>query len=171
MTAHGVEESRRSHDDTTAETVDPVYAETTRLCERLHRRYLDVVRVALTRAGDDAITPAQALMLLDIGDDEVELRDLLDRGYYLATTATYNIRKLAECGYLEQNRSQRDRRMSRIRLTRRGQSLRDRLNNLDAERCRAFLDRPGMPEKLAVAADVLRELERSFFDQMSYRRF
>lgn len=151
--------------------IDPVYAETTRLCERLHRRYLDIVRIALSRAGDDAITPVQALMLLDLGEGEVEMRDLLDRGYYLSTTATYNIRKLAESGYLEQTRSQRDRRMSRIRLTRRGQQLRDRLESLDAERGRAFLSRPEMADKLATALEVLRELERSFFDQMSYRRF
>ncbi len=157
------------HEDAAA-ALDAVYVETTRLCERLHRRYLDIVRVALSRAGDDAITPVQALMLLDLGDGEVELRDLLDRGYYLSTTATYNIRKLAESGYLEQTRSQRDRRMSRLRLTRRGQALRDRLEDLDAERGRAFLSRPEMAEKLETTLEVLRELERSFFDQMSYRR-
>jgi DNA-binding MarR family transcriptional regulator len=151
-----------------APAIDPVYSEATRLCERLHRRYLDIVRLALSRAGDDAITPVQALMLVDVGDGEVELRDLLDRGYYLSTTATYNLRKLAECGYVEQTRSQRDRRMSRIRLTRRGQELRDRLESLDSERCQAFLDRPGMAEKLETAVEVLRELERSFFD---YRRY
>lgn len=149
---------------------DAVYAELTRLCERLHRRYLDIVRLTLSEAGDDAITPVQALMLAEMGDGEIELRDLLDRGYHLSTTATYNIRKLAECGYLEQTRSQRDRRMSRLKLTERGRVLRDRLNASDADRASQFLGRSGLPARVEAAIDVLRELERSYFEHMSYRR-
>ncbi len=151
--------------------IDAAYAELTRLCERLHRRYLDIVRLTLSEAGDDAITPVQALMLAEMGDGEVELRDLLDRGYHLSSTATYNIRKLSECGYLEQTRSQRDRRMSRLKLTERGRVLRDRLNASDSMNARQFLERPGLRERVGEAVAVLRELERSYFEHMSYRRF
>lgn len=159
-----------SGQDNPKPALDTVYAELTRLCERLHRRYLDIIRLTLSEAGDDAITPVQALMLVEMGDGEIELRDLLDRGYHLSSTATYNIRKLSECGYLEQTRSQRDRRMSRLKLTERGRILRDRLNASDAVRAGQFLGRTGLPERVDAAIDVLRELERSYFEHMSYRR-
>ena len=43
-----------------------VYVEITRLIERLHRRFLDVVRFELKRLGIDDINAVQALILTNV---------------------------------------------------------------------------------------------------------
>ena len=59
------------------------YAETITLIERLHRRFLDVLRVELERLGIDQINNVQSLLLANIGDEEVSVGELMSRGYYL----------------------------------------------------------------------------------------
>jgi len=146
------------------------YNELTRLLERLHRRHLDVVRIDLAAEGIEDVTPAQAMLLMDIGEAEISIRDLIERGYYLASTATYNIRKLAELGYVDQTRSPSDRRQVRLKLTDRGLDLVARVRaghpqvaNAEGEDSDAWRDR------LAEAARTLRELERAWFDYVSFK--
>src|SRR5215471_7618987 len=103
------------------------YMESVRLIEQLHRRYLDVVQTELKLQGIDDINNVQALMILHIGTSELAVTDLLKRGYYLASNVSYNVRKLAEAGYLLQERSIADRRSIRLHLTERGIQLYARL--------------------------------------------
>src|SRR5687768_2149623 len=63
-----------------------------RMIERLHRRYLDLVRVVLTRNGINDLSPSQVMMLLTIGAEELSVRDLIDRGYYLGSNASYSLK-------------------------------------------------------------------------------
>ena len=58
------------------------YVELTRLIERLHRRFLDVLRAELNRLGVKNINAVQALLLANISDEEIVIRDLVERGYY-----------------------------------------------------------------------------------------
>jgi DNA-binding MarR family transcriptional regulator len=106
------------------------YMESVRLIEQLHRRYLEVVQTELKSQGVDDINNVQALMILHIGMSELAVTDLLKRGYYLASNVSYNVRKLAEAGYLLQERSTSDRRSIRLRLTDKGITLYDRLSDM-----------------------------------------
>ena len=99
------------------------YAETISLIERLHRRFLDVLRVELDRLGVTDINNAQGLLLANIGRQEVSVGELMSRGYYLGSNVTYNLKSLVEARYAVQERSQRDRRVVRVRLTERGLEL------------------------------------------------
>lgn len=86
------------------------YRELTHLVERLHRRLLDVVRAELTRADIHDLNGVQALLLANVGDGEIAVRDLVERGYYLGSNVSYNLRKLTELGYLKQKPTKHDRR-------------------------------------------------------------
>ena len=77
------------------------YVELTRLIERLHRRFLDVLRAELNRLGVKNINAVQALLLANISDEEIVIRDLVERGYYQGSNVSYNIKKLTDLGYLE----------------------------------------------------------------------
>jgi len=146
------------------------YYELTRLLERMHRRHLDVVRIDLAAEGIEDVTPAQAMLLIDIGDAEISIRDLIERGYYLASTATYNIRKLAELGYVEQTRSPSDRRQVRLKLTDRGLDLVERVRSGHARVASAEgEEHDEWRERLAAAAQTLRDLERAWFDYVSFK--
>ena len=82
-----------------------LYAELARLIERLHRRFLDVVRIELTRLGIEDISPVQAPMLMTISTEEISVRDLIERGYYLGSNASYNLKSLVEQGYVLRTQS------------------------------------------------------------------
>jgi len=99
------------------------YLETISLIERLHRHFLDVVRAELDHLGVDDINNVQSLILFNISDEEVTVGELTHRGYYLGTNVTYNLKKLVEHGYVSQERSPRDRRSVRVKLTEKGLEL------------------------------------------------
>jgi DNA-binding MarR family transcriptional regulator len=91
-------------------TVNHSYRDLTHLVERLHRRLLDVVRAELTRAGIHDLNGVQVLLLTNVGEEEIAVRDLVERGYYLGSNVSYNIRKLTELGYLKQKPTRHDKR-------------------------------------------------------------
>jgi DNA-binding MarR family transcriptional regulator len=100
------------------------YAETITLIERLHRRFLDVLRVELERRGIDQINNVQSLLLANIGQDEVSVGELMSRGYNLGSNVSYNLKRLVATGLVGQERSSHDRRVVRVRLTEEGLRLR-----------------------------------------------
>ncbi len=117
----------RPHGDRAEGGIKHSYMEGVRLIEQLHRRYLEVVQAELKAQGVADINNVQALMILHIGHGELAVTDLLKRGHYLASNVSYNVRKLADAGYLQQERSTTDRRSIRLRLTAKGLALYDQL--------------------------------------------
>ena len=104
------------------------YLEVISLIERLHRQFLEVVKLELDGFGIRDINNVQAMMLFNIGDAEMTVGELTLRGCYLGSNVSYNLRKLVENGYLIQERSVHDRRTFHVRLTDKGRDLRDRLS-------------------------------------------
>ena len=142
------------------------YAETITLIERLHRRFLDVLRIELERLGIDQINNVQSLLLANIGDEEVSVGELMTRGYYLGSNVTYNLKRLVEAGFVEQQRSRHDRRVMRVRLSERGRALCAELSAMLGRHSEALRNRPG----LAPLDDLntrLKSLEGFWTEQMS----
>src|SRR5580704_16258529 len=104
------------------------YLETISLVERLHRHFLELVKLELDGLRIDDINNVQGMMLFNIGDAEMTVGELTLRGCYLGSNVSYNLRKLVENGYLMQERSVHDRRTFHVRLTDKGRDLRDRLS-------------------------------------------
>src|ERR1700735_2641714 len=102
-----------------------------RLIERMHLRVLDVVRLELTRQGINDISPVQVMMLANIGEEEISVRDLIERGYYLGSNASYNLKHLVEGGYVDRQASERDRRAARLKLSIKGRAILDALTKLN----------------------------------------
>ena len=90
------------------------YYESLLLIERLHRHFLEVVKADLDRQGIQDINNVQALILYNIAQDEMTIGELTARGYYLGSNVSYNVKKMFENGYLEQERSPHDRRSVRV---------------------------------------------------------
>lgn len=109
--------------ETGTETSTVSHLELVRLVERVNRRYADLLRVELTRLGIDDVSCAQVMLLFTIGNDELTVRDLLERGHYLGSNASYNLKQLVEGGYVDRSASQRDRRSARLKLSEKGQAL------------------------------------------------
>ena len=98
------------------------------LVERLHRHFLEVVKLELEGLGVHDINNVQGMMLFNIGDTEMTVGELTTRGCYLGSNVSYNVKKMVENGYIVQERSVHDRRSSHVRLAKKGRDLRDRLS-------------------------------------------
>lgn len=99
------------------------YYEAIQLTERLHRYFLDVLKVELDRHGIQDINNVQSMILYNIGEDELTVGELTLRGYYLGSNVSYNVKKMVENDYLVQERSVHDKRSIRVRLSEKGLKL------------------------------------------------
>ncbi len=106
------------------------YLVTTRLIERLHRRFLDVIKAELDRLSILDINNVQTLILFNISEDQLTVGELTRRGYYLGSNVSYNVKKLVENSYLIQKRSEHDRRETRVSLSEKALELTARINEL-----------------------------------------
>ena len=150
--------------------VSEEYLNIVRLVERLHRLFLDVLRTELRRQGLDDINAVQALLLFNIGESEVVIRDLKDRGYYQGSNVSYNIKKLTEYDYLRQERSPHDRRAVILRLTQKGLDLCEGVRGLQAHLADEMLKVSGSGDDLIAADKTLHQLERTWTDYVRYGR-
>ena len=65
-----------------------VYVESISLIERLHRRFLDVIKIELERLHIDDINNVQTLILYNISEDQMTIGELTNRGYYLGSNVS-----------------------------------------------------------------------------------
>lgn len=145
------------------------YLESLALVERLHRLLLDVIKDEFERLGVLEINSVQALLLFNIGENEVTAGELKTRGYYQGSNVSYNLKKLVELGYMHHQRSEVDRRSVRVRLTEKGRRVRGMLTDLFARHAQG-LEKRGI---IGVAGidDIntsLKRMERYWTDQIRY---
>jgi DNA-binding MarR family transcriptional regulator len=124
--------------------------------ERLHRQFLDNLNVALDQAGIRDLTPPQAMILFHMGDAELLVGELTQRGCYLGSNVSYNVRKLVGAGYLQQQRCTVDRRATRLSATEQGARVRALVGRTFAAQSEE-LGEDGLD--MASLADTLRSLE------------
>jgi len=110
--------------------VKTVYIETILLIERLHRRFLDVIKTELDRLKIEDINNVQTLILYNISSEQLTIGELTNRGYYLGSNVSYNVKKLVENGFLMQERSPHDKRSTRVKLSERGLKLCQKIDEL-----------------------------------------
>lgn len=96
------------------------YLETITLVERLHRQCLEIIKAELDRRGVRDLNNVQALIIYNIGEEELSVGELTHRGYYLGSNVSYNVKKMVENGYLIQERSLHDRRSFHVRASDKG---------------------------------------------------
>jgi DNA-binding MarR family transcriptional regulator len=145
------------------------YLESLALVERLHRLLLDVIKDEFERLGELEINSVQALLLFNIGDNEVTAGELKSRGYYQGSNVSYNLKKLVEAGFMHHERCSVDRRSVRVRLTEKGRRVRQSVGDLFARHasgmeCRGVVGFDGLDD----VNNLLRRMERYWTDQIRY---
>ncbi len=145
------------------------YLESLALLERLHRLLLDVVKDEFERLGILEINSVQALLLFNVGDNEVTAGELKSRGYYQGSNVSYNLKKLVELGYMHHQRSEIDRRSVRVRLTEKGRRVRGQLSDLFARHAEGLRKRGLVdPEAMEHTNQSLKRMERFWTEQIRY---
>jgi DNA-binding MarR family transcriptional regulator len=145
------------------------YLDSLSLVERLHRLLLDVIKDEFERLGILEINAVQALLLFNIGENEVTAGELKTRGYYQGSNVSYNLKKLVEMGYMHHQRCEIDRRSVRVRLTPKGRAVREAVGDLFARHAEGLQGRgqvtPGSVDELN---STLRRVERYWTEQIRY---
>jgi DNA-binding MarR family transcriptional regulator len=140
--------------------MNTAYLEVISLVERLHRHFLEVVKLELEGLGIHDINNVQGMMLFNIGDAEMTVGELTLRGCYLGSNVSYNVKKMVENGYLAQQRSLHDRRSIHVHLTEKGIRLRDSLTAMHRRHAGMLPNAAVSVEDLQGANAALRRLER-----------
>jgi DNA-binding MarR family transcriptional regulator len=145
------------------------YLETLSMVERLHRLLLDVVKDEFERLGIIDINSVQALLLFNIGENEVTAGELKTRGYYQGSNVSYNLKKLVEYGYMHHQKCDVDRRAVRVRLTDKGMQIRNIVAGLFQRHAAGILGREVLGNmRLEDINASLRRMERYWTDQIRY---
>lgn len=145
------------------------YLDTLALVERLHRLLLDVIKDEFERLGQLEINAVQALLLYNIGDNEVTAGELRTRGYYQGSNVSYNLKKLVENGFMHHKRCEIDRRAVRVRLTPKGREVRDLVDGLFNRHAGVLEARTGFGgTEISETNQMLRKLERFWTEQIRY---
>ena len=144
------------------------YYETVLLIERAHRHFLEVVKSDLDHLGIQDINNIQALILYNIGQDEMTVGELTVRGYYLGSNVSYNVKKMVENGYLLQERSPHDRRSVRVKLSDKGLALHKKLGEAFEKQTGTLASASVTAEELTRMIEILRKLERYWTGMVNY---
>ncbi|WP_375691110.1 MarR family winged helix-turn-helix transcriptional regulator [Pseudooceanicola sp. LIPI14-2-Ac024] len=145
------------------------YLDALALVERLHRLLLDVIKDEFERVGILEINAVQALLLFNIGDNEVTAGELKSRGYYQGSNVSYNLKKLVEMGYMHHQRCEIDRRSVRVRLTAKGREIREIVGTLFTRHADGLEGNQVLDiSTLDTMNRTLRRLERFWTDQIRY---
>jgi DNA-binding MarR family transcriptional regulator len=151
-------------------TLSSEYLQSLQMIERLHHLLLDVIKDEFDRSGSADLNAVQALLLHNMGDNELTAGELKSRGYYLGSNVSYNLKKLVEMGYVDYERSESDKRSVRVSLSAKGRQA-------AAVVARLYQRQLGSVQTVAqVSGDELKglnkalgRLERFWIDQIRFR--
>lgn len=144
------------------------YLDTVLLIERLHRYYLEVIKIDLDRRGIQDINNVQALILYNIGEDEMTVGELTARGYYLGSNVSYNVKKMTENGYIVQEKSPHDKRSIRVKLSEKGLALHKIMKEQFVKQISSLPQGNISDTDLSTLNDHLRKMERFWGSLMKY---
>lgn len=103
------------------------------LVEKTHRAFMDALDLRLQRRGHRDTNAVQAMIAYHLGDLEMTVGELTERGIYQGSNVSYNLKHLVSAGYAIQQRDPNDRRAVRVSLTPRGLRLRDEVRDILSE--------------------------------------
>ncbi len=145
------------------------YLEALSLVERLHRLLLDVIKDEFERVGILEINAVQALLLFNVGENEVTAGELKTRGYYQGSNVSYNLKKLVDMGYMHHQRCEIDRRSVRVKLTDKGDEVRRTVAELFSRHAEGLQGRGVISsEGIEDINSSLKRVERYWSDQIRY---
>jgi DNA-binding MarR family transcriptional regulator len=136
-----------------------LYFETITLIERLHHLFLDVVKTELDRLRIFDINNVQCFILYNVGKNEMTVGEISNRGYYLGSNVSYNLKKLVENGYFIQEKAKHDKRASKVRLTEKGVKLYDKIDKILTQQASNLKYNGVVDQNLTETLKLLRKFE------------
>lgn len=136
-----------------------LYFETITLIERLHHLFLDVIKIELDRLRLFDINNIQCFILYNVGKNEMTVGEISNRGYYLGSNVSYNLKKLVENGYFIQEKASHDKRASKVRLSEKGLKLYEKIDKVFTQQAANLKYNGIVDQNLTETLKLLRKLE------------
>ncbi len=144
------------------------YHDAIQMIERLHRRFMDVVKLELDRLQIQDINNVQAMILYNIGDEDMTVGELTLRGYYLGSNVSYNVKKMVENEYIIQERSLHDKRSIRVKLSDKGLELYNQLYKMFARHEEQIQVTDLTEDRIKSFNDTMKMMERFWSSQTNF---
>jgi DNA-binding MarR family transcriptional regulator len=138
------------------------YLETTTILERARNQFVSLMRLGLKTMNVNDIYDQQAYALYCLANDEMTVKQIMQRGYYSGTNASYVFAEMAKNGYVVQERSAHDRRKILIRATEKGLALCKKLDEFFDRQGKQFEEQIDSLPETATGKAVLRRLARFY---------
>ena len=103
-----------------------------------------------------------------IGENEMTAGELKSRGYYQGSNVSYNVKKMVENGYLEQERSIHDKRSIRVKLSEKGLELKNDISAMFSRHEEQIQGSEITDEALSQLNGMLKMLERFWAQQTNF---
>ena len=139
------------------------YFQSVQSLERLHRLFLDVVKTELDNIKMFDINNVQAIIIYNIGTNQLTVGELTNRGYYLGSNVSYNLRKMVKNEYIIQVQTPHDRRSSLVKLSPKGLELYKKLDQVFQKHSEILNNKDGK-ETLTQLSSSLQKLENFWSD-------
>jgi len=91
--------------------------------DRNLRLFADFSKQVLARHGVEFISPINLILLLSLGAEGIRISDIIRRGHYLSSNASYALKTLQQGGYIERLKDPHDGRNAIIRQTEKGRHV------------------------------------------------
>jgi DNA-binding MarR family transcriptional regulator len=138
---------------------EKVYFETIMVIERLHHLFFDALKAELNRQSIKDINNMQCFILYNIGTSQLTTGEISNRGYYLGSNVTYNLKKMIDNGYVLQEKCICDKRLRQIKLSHKGIDLYKKMNKVFVQDAENMKNNNLSEIELKTAAHSLAKLE------------
>lgn len=98
---------------------------------KLDKLFLENIEHSLRDNEVYDISPMQALVIINIGHEEMRVNDVNDFDYYLGKNVTYNIQDLVKKGYVGRLKNKNDKRSKIVLLTKKGERVLEILESVN----------------------------------------
>ncbi len=92
------------------------YLDTLVLLRRLNRHFMDTLKIVIQSHNWRELTPAQLMMIYQVGQGPLKISDIFDRGFCEGVNPSYNIKKMVSLNYLEFLKTHPDKRVTTVAL-------------------------------------------------------
>jgi DNA-binding MarR family transcriptional regulator len=137
--------------------------------EKMHRLFLDVIKQELDNFGVADINSIQAFILMNVNDNVITMSEVLSRGYYIGSNASYNVKKMIANSYMRQTPSDYDRRAIYLSLTDKGLNLCEKLDETIEEHMDKLIASDGSKTEIDRGLKFLKKVE-NFWQDILLRR-
>jgi DNA-binding MarR family transcriptional regulator len=134
-----------------------------------YRLFLDVIKLELDQSNIVDITAIQAFILMNINENVVTIGEIIARGYYIGSNASYNIKKMIANGYINQTQSDYDKRAIYLSLSDKGLALCSALEMALEKHIKAFFVKQKGKNDIEQCVMLLKKIEHLWKSILSRR--